>query len=118
MDLADLPGAVRVDELRHEEFGGWSARYAASGGSDRRMKLPKELLPQVERVNRLLATQQTMPHKLEAIAEVIERTVPGVDAAAVALVVEEATITGAASSQLAIEADLVQYARLLAARTT
>lgn len=35
---------------------------------------------------------------------------PGVDAAAVALVVEEATITGAASSQLAIEADLVQYA--------
>lgn len=74
------------------------------------MDLPRELLPQIERVNRLLATQQTMPHKLEALAEVIERTVPGSDAVSVALVVEGSAVTGAASSQVAIEADLVQYA--------
>lgn len=73
------------------------------------MDLPPELWQQVERVDRLLTTQRTMPHKLEAIAEVIERTVAGVSSVSIALVVEESTVTGAASSQLAIEADLVQY---------
>lgn len=50
-----------------------------------------------------------MTNKLEAIAEMLERTVPDCDSVSIALVVEEAAITGAASSQLAVEADLVQY---------
>jgi GAF domain-containing protein len=43
------------------------------------------------------------------VAELAQRTLPGCDGASVALVVEEATFTGASSSQLAIEADMVQY---------
>jgi GAF domain-containing protein len=74
------------------------------------VELPPELRPHVDRVNRLLATQKTLPSKLEAVAEVLERTIPRCDAVSIALVVEGATVTGAASSQLAIEADLVQYA--------
>jgi GAF domain-containing protein len=58
----------------------------------------------------LAATQTTLPNKLEAVAEVLKRTVPGCDAVSIALVVEEAAVTGAVSSQLAVEVDLVQYA--------
>jgi GAF domain-containing protein len=74
------------------------------------MELPDELRPHLDRVNRLAATQTTLPSKLEAVAEVLERTVPGCDAVSIALVVAEATVTGAVSSQLAVEVDLVQYA--------
>jgi GAF domain-containing protein len=74
------------------------------------MELPGDLRQHVDRVNRLLATQNTMPAKLEAVAEILERTVPRCDAVSVAFVLEEAAVTGAASSQLAIEADIVQYA--------
>ncbi len=73
------------------------------------MDLPAELRDDLERINRLLVTQRTMPAKLEAIAEILERTVPGCDSVSISLVVEESAVTGAASSQLAIEADLVQY---------
>jgi transcriptional regulator with GAF, ATPase, and Fis domain len=74
------------------------------------MDLPDELRPYLDRVNRLAATQATLPSKLEAVAEVLKRTVPGCDAVSIALVVEEAAVTGAVSSQLAVEVDLVQYA--------
>jgi GAF domain-containing protein len=73
------------------------------------VELPEELRQHIDRINRLLATQNTMPNKLEAIAEVIERTIPGADAVSIALVVGDATVTGAASSRIAVEADLVQY---------
>lgn len=73
------------------------------------MELPDEVRHRLDRVNRLLATQRTMPNKLEAVAEILERTVPDADAVSIALVLEDAAVTGAASSQLAIEADLVQY---------
>ncbi|HEX2577712.1 MAG TPA: GAF and ANTAR domain-containing protein [Aquihabitans sp.] len=71
---------------------------------------PDQLKTQIDRVNHLLSTQRTLPAKLEAIAEVLERTIPRCDAVSVALVLESASVTGAASSQLAVEADLVQYA--------
>ena len=74
------------------------------------MELPDQLRPHLDRVNRLALTQTTLPNKLEALAEVLKRTVPGCDAVSIALVVEEATVTGAVSSQLAVEVDLVQYA--------
>src|SRR5688572_28905244 len=77
-------------------------------GSD--MELPDELRPYLDRVYRLAATQTTLPSKLEAVVEVLKRTVPGCDAVSITLVVEEAAVTGAVSSQLAVEVDLVQYA--------
>jgi putative methionine-R-sulfoxide reductase with GAF domain len=74
------------------------------------MELPDELRPYLDRVYRLAATQTTLPSKLEVIVEVLKRTVPGCDAVSIALVIEEAAVTGAVSSQLAVEVDLVQYA--------
>lgn len=65
---------------------------------------------QILKVNELLATQQVLPAKLEAVAEILERTVPGCDAVSIALVIGGGVSTVAASDQLAIEADLVQYA--------
>ncbi|CAN5491664.1 GAF and ANTAR domain-containing protein [soil metagenome] len=73
------------------------------------MDLPEELQASVTRINRLLATQRTLPAKLEAVAALLALTVPGCDSVSIALVLEGAAITGAASSEVAIEADLVQY---------
>jgi len=73
------------------------------------MELPDELRPYLDRVHRLATTQTTLLTELEAVAEVLERTIPDCDAVSIALVVEGATVTGAASSQLAVEIDLVQY---------
>ncbi|CAN5752016.1 GAF and ANTAR domain-containing protein [soil metagenome] len=74
------------------------------------MELPDEVRRNIDVVNRLLATQRTLPAKLEAVAVLLAVTVPDCASVSVALVVEGAAITGAASSELAIEADLVQYA--------
>ncbi len=73
------------------------------------MDLPPELEEQIARLNRRLADQRTLPAKLEAIAEVLERTVRNCDAVSVSLQVDEATVTGATSNQVALEVDLVQY---------
>jgi GAF domain-containing protein len=73
------------------------------------MEPPEDLRARVEAVNRVLGSQRTLPAKLEALAEVLQRMVPVCDAVSVALVVEGRVRTGAASSQLAVEADLVQY---------
>jgi transcriptional regulator with GAF, ATPase, and Fis domain len=73
------------------------------------MELPRDLRDDLERLNRLLTSQRVLSTKLEAIAELVQRVVPGCDAASIAMIVEESSLTGASSSQLAIEADLVQY---------
>ena len=74
------------------------------------MNLPEELLTRIEVVNRVLATERTLPAKLEAVVELLERTVPRCDSASVALTLESDTATtAAATGQLALEADLVQY---------
>lgn len=73
------------------------------------MELPEKLHQLVGGVNKLLATQRTLPSKLEAVSELLERTVPNCDAVSVALIVEGTAVTAGISSLLAIEADLVQY---------
>jgi hypothetical protein len=70
---------------------------------------PEELRSRIEAVNRVLGSQRTLPTKLEALAEVLPRVVAGCDAVSMALVVEGRVRTGAVSSPLAVEADLVQY---------
>ncbi len=73
------------------------------------MEIPDEVTRDIRQLDDLLRTQRTLVAKMEAVAEIIERVVGRCDAASVALIVEESMITGASSSQLAIEADLVQY---------
>jgi GAF domain-containing protein len=74
------------------------------------MELPPEgLRSRIEAVNRVLQSQRTLPAKLEALAEVLPRIVTGCDTVSMALVVEGRARTGAVSTQLAVEADLVQY---------
>lgn len=73
------------------------------------MDMPEDVRERLEQLNRLLGTQRILSAKLEAVAEVVHRVVPGCDAVSVTLIVEERAITGASSSQLAVEADMVQY---------
>ncbi len=82
-----------------------SVRGRAAG-----VDVPSTVEQQILKVNELLATQEALPTKLEAVAEILERTVPGCDAVSIALVIGGGVSTVAASDQLAIEADLVQYA--------
>ncbi|HEX7135558.1 MAG TPA: GAF and ANTAR domain-containing protein [Iamia sp.] len=63
----------------------------------------------IRRLNELFRSQRTLSTKLEAVAELVQRAVPRCDSASFSLIVEEAMVTGASTSQLAIEADLVQY---------
>jgi transcriptional regulator with GAF, ATPase, and Fis domain len=71
--------------------------------------LPDEVLRDVTQLNELLRAQRSLSDKLEAVAEMVRDLVPGCDAVSVSLTAEESAFTGAATSQLAIEADLVQY---------
>jgi GAF domain-containing protein len=71
--------------------------------------MPDDVGEEVARLNGVLRAQRTLAAKLEAVAELVEDTVPTCDGASIALVVEEAAFTGATSSQVAIEADLAQY---------
>lgn len=71
--------------------------------------LPPDVRQEIERLDGVLRSQRTLATKLEAVSELVQATVPACDGASVSLVVEEASFTGAASSQLAIEADLAQY---------
>lgn len=71
--------------------------------------LPDEIMRDIAGLNELFRVQRTLSDKLEAVAEMVRDLVPGCDAASISLTVEESTFTGAATSQLAIEADLVQY---------
>jgi GAF domain-containing protein len=71
--------------------------------------LPREVERDFRQLNELFRSQRSLSTKLEAVAELVQRTVPGCDSVSVSLTVEEAMFTGASTSQLAIEADLVQY---------
>lgn len=73
------------------------------------MQLPDDVEQDIRRLDELFRSQRTLSTKLEAVADMVQRTVPGCDGASVTLTVEEAMFTGASTSQLAIEADLVQY---------
>lgn len=73
------------------------------------MDLPENARRAIEQLNDRFVSERTLPAKLEAVAQMIHALVPGCDAASISLTVEEATITGASTSQMAIEADLVQY---------
>lgn len=73
------------------------------------MDLPEEVVRDITRLNELFRAQRTLTDKLEAISEMVRDLVPGCDAVSVSLTVEESAFTGGATSQLAIEADLVQY---------
>src|SRR3954468_12148363 len=75
------------------------------------MQLPEPLLRRIDAVNRCLRTDQVLPNKLEAVAELIERILPDCDAVSIGIVAQGLIATGAASGQLAVEADLVQYDR-------
>lgn len=73
------------------------------------VELPQEGHRDIARLNELFRAQRTLSDKLEAVTEMVQDLVPGCDAVSISLVVEESMFTGASSSQLAIEADLVQY---------
>jgi GAF domain-containing protein len=68
-----------------------------------------ELARRFDHVRRTLEQQRTLPAKLEALAGLLLRTVPGCDAVSVALVVQGTAGTGAFATEIAIEADLAQY---------
>jgi GAF domain-containing protein len=71
--------------------------------------LPEDVRRAIHRLNGLYRTQQSLFTKLEAVVEMVQAVLPGCDSASISLTVESAMFTGASSSQLAIEADLVQY---------
>jgi GAF domain-containing protein len=71
--------------------------------------LPDDAFDRMNRVTKLLATQRTLPAKLEAVVEMVKRTIPSCDAAGVVLLIDGQPTTGAVSDRLAVEIDLVQY---------
>jgi len=73
------------------------------------VELPDDVQGDIQRLNDMFRAQRRLSTKLEAVTELVQRTVPGCDAASISLTVEESMVTGASPSQLAIEADLVQY---------
>lgn len=73
------------------------------------METSEPVRSRIETVNRVLRTQRTLPAKLEALAEMLVRTIEACDSVSIALVIEGRITTAASSSQLAVEADLVQY---------
>lgn len=72
-------------------------------------ELPDVALERLDRVNRLLQSQRTLPAKLEAIVTMVKRTVPGCDSAGIILLVDGEPTTTAVSDRLTVEIDLVQY---------
>lgn len=72
-------------------------------------ELPPDVAERIGKLNDLLRSQRILSTKLEAVAELVHHVLPQCDGASIALIVEEATFTGASSSQMAIEADMVQY---------
>lgn len=73
------------------------------------MDLPPDVAQRIGRLNELLRSQRVLTNKLAAVADLAQLALPDCDGASIALIVEEATFTGASSSQIAIEADMVQY---------
>lgn len=71
--------------------------------------LPQESVDRLHSVTKLLATQRTLPAKLEAVVALVERTIPSCHAAGITLLIDETPTTAAVSDRLAVEIDLVQY---------
>ena len=71
--------------------------------------LPDEAAERLARVTRLLQTQRSLPAKLEAVVDIVKRTVTGCDAAGIILVVDGEPTTAAVTDRLSVEIDLVQY---------
>ena len=71
--------------------------------------LPQDSVDRLHRVTKLLATQRTLPAKLEAVVALAERSIPNCHAAGIALLVDGRPTTAAVSDRLAVEIDLVQY---------
>lgn len=71
--------------------------------------LPPETVEKLSRVTRLLKTQRTLPAQLEAVVDIVKRTVPSCDAAGIVLLVDGEPTSIAVTDRLAIEIDLVQY---------
>lgn len=71
--------------------------------------LPPETVERLSRVTRLLRTQRTLPAQLEAVVDIVKRTVPACDAAGIVLLVDGEPTSVAVSDRLTIEIDLVQY---------
>ena len=72
-------------------------------------ELPVEAVERLTRVTRLLATQRTLPARLESVVALARRTIPGCDAAGVILMIEGVPTSTAVTDRLAVEVDLVQY---------
>lgn len=71
--------------------------------------LPPETVERLSRVTRLLKTQRTLPAQLEAVVDIVKRTVPTCDAAGIVLLVDGEPTSVAVTDRLTIEIDLVQY---------
>ena len=71
--------------------------------------VPRDSFDRMHRVTKLLATQRTLPAKLEAVVALVERTTPNCDAAGIMLLIDGEPSTAAVSDRLAVEIDLVQY---------
>lgn len=69
----------------------------------------EEVASALERLAEVLQSQQTLGAALAAIAEAAVTSVPGCDAASVALSIEGRPATAAATGRVALELDLVQY---------
>lgn len=71
--------------------------------------LPEEFNERLARVMKLVRTQRTLPTRLEAAVALAKRTVPTCDAAGVSMVIIGQPMTSAATDQVVLEVDLVQY---------
>jgi hypothetical protein len=69
----------------------------------------EEVASALERLAQVVQTQRTLGAALAGIAETAVLSVPGCDAASVALSVEGRPATAAATARIALELDLVQY---------
>jgi len=72
-------------------------------------ELPDESTERLARVTKLLATQRSLPARLETVVAIAKRTIPNCHAAGISLLIDGTPTTGAASDRLAVEIDLVQY---------
>lgn len=68
-----------------------------------------ELVNALQRLTEVLQTQRTLGAALAGIAEAAVTSVPGCDAASIALSVEGRPATAAVTARIALELDLVQY---------
>ena len=72
-------------------------------------ELPRETVEKLSRVTRLLKTQRTLPAQLEAVVDIVKRTVPSCDAAGIVLLIDGEPTSIAVTDRFTIEIDLVQY---------